>query len=170
MITSENIEGYWEFYEIPISKERLDSVLNVFSDFEKTIEDKLNLNNIKRVKNFHYSPHSIIRIMQSNITLMELKTNLEYVLSAHIYNINGKLKYGRFIGPFRILKGALNRVELKSKDFFIVFKTRNEPKIFNRLDIISAGEPGVRPRNSKKPEGWGLMTNEEKKNILLKFK
>jgi len=166
MLKITDLEGYWEFYELPVSEERLNTILEIFNTFEENTEIILNEKKIERAETTHYSPHAVIRVMQSTITTQALALALDSVSKTHLYGLIGKIPYNSFVGPLKVYRAALDRVENKNKNIFIVFKTREEAHIKNRLDIISIGVPGVRPRNSKKPKNWELMTNNEKKEFF----
>lgn len=170
MITLEDIKGYWEFYEFPTSEKRIDSILDLVNSFEKKVNEEVSKLDIKTVDTkFYISPHSLIRVMQSDIELRVLTNSFSFTLNSHlIYLKTGKVPYNTFQGNLKVHEAALDRVEMKNRNIFIVYKTRHEARFLNRLDFISIGVPGVRPRNSKKPPEWESMTNDDKKAYFLK--
>ena len=155
MLSVTALEGYWEFFEFETDKRKAENFIDIYNQFNDRIKSKY--------RDTYISPHSLIRAMQSDITDMLFKTAMDSIEKIYdIYMTQRSFPYGKFIGPFKIYKAALERIEMKNRNLFVVFKVREEPHIENRLDIISIGIPGVRPRNSKKPDGWEFMTNEEK--------
>jgi len=163
----ETLKKYWEFYEIEIPEKKYNDIIELFSYFEKKLKEELNTFNLNIKNPFYISPHAIIRIMQSELSINDINDILNATIKAHIYYINKTLKENGFIHKYKTMFVALDRIELRHKDIFIVFKTREENNILNRLDIISLGVPGKRKRNLYKIKGWENFTNEEKKNYFI---
>lgn len=170
MIVLSEIEDYWEFYEFETEKNRVNEIINIINNVSnKCIElvSKMNVPVNMEKGYFYISPHAVIRLMQSDISTRIIANSLDFALKTHLITLHSKsVPYNTFQGNLKVLPAALNRVELKNKFIFVVLKTREEDFYLNRLDIISVGKPNERPRNSKKPDNWNSLSNDQKKEYL----
>ncbi len=170
MINLSDIEDFWEFYEFETEKNRVNEIINIINNVSTKCIDLVSKMNVlvNMEKGYFYiSPHAVIRLMQSDISTRVIANSLDFALKTHLITLHSKsVPYNTFQGNLRVLPAALNRVELKNNFIFIVLKTREEDFFINRLDIISIGKPNERPRNSKKPDNWNSLSNDQKKEYL----
>lgn len=165
-----DIENYWEFYEFETDKKRVEDILFIANNISLKCQDlvskmKIPVNLDKGY--FYISPHALIRVMQSDIATRIIANSLEFALKTHLITLYSKVvPYNTFQGNLKVFPAALERVELKNNMIFIVMKTREEEMFLNRLDIISIGKPNERPRNSKKPDNWNSLSNDQKKEYF----
>ncbi len=166
----EDIESYWEFYEFETNKQRVEDILLIVNNISLKCQDlvskmKIPVNEDKGY--FYISPHALIRVMQSDINTRVIANSLEFALKTHLITLHSKVvPYNTFQGNLKVFPAALERVELKNNMIFIVMKTREEEFYLNRFDIISIGKPNERPRNSKKPNNWNSLSNDQKKEYF----
>lgn len=168
MITLDEIKDFWEFYEFETDSKRINSILEIVNKFEEKCIEEVSKLDVPTNGIFYISPHSVIRLMQSSIDLMTIRNSFNFTLNAHLITLKtNKIPFNTFQGNLKVTPAALERVEMKNRKIFIVYRTRPEEKFLNRLDFISIGVPGERPRNSKKPENWESLSNDDKKAYFL---